>query len=62
MKIIQRLKNIWKLGENKHIPFANIDLLPTSELPKKPQAQIIKRKMSLEDEVNNILKDENSTI
>ena len=57
--LIQRLKNIWRLGEDKHIPFENIDLLPISELPKRPQAQIIKRKLSIDEEVNKILQDEN---
>ncbi len=67
--ITQRLKNIWKLGENKHIPFANIDLLPTDDITKnginmcykfegKPMAKIIKRKPKSDEEiVDDLLKE-----
>jgi hypothetical protein len=56
-KLIQRLKNIWRLGEEK-------ETLPEviSETPKsyrfegKPQAKIIKRQ-TLEQEVEDILKE-----
>jgi hypothetical protein len=60
--LIQRLRNIWKLGEEKEIsPDTDVRNYLAKELgfdygTTKPQAKIIKRQ-TLEEEVNKILEE-----
>ena len=59
--LIQRIKNLWQLSENKDT-FAMVQKYIELEKeiatkPKPQQAQIIKRKLkSIEEEVDDILK------
>jgi hypothetical protein len=61
--LIQRLRNIWKLGEEKEIPpDTDVRNYLAKELSfdygeKKPMATIIKRKMSDEEVVDELLKE-----
>jgi hypothetical protein len=62
MKILQRLKNIWKLGEYEESkPFLGFSPISKTESgqPIQKMAQIIKRKLSIDEEVNKILQDDN---
>ena len=59
--LLQRIKNLWKLSENKDT-FAMVQKYIELEKeiamkPRPPQAQIIKRKLSIDEEVDNILKE-----
>jgi len=62
--LIQRLRNIWRLGEVKQDTFTKDctveNLLSNEFKPRPPQAQIIKR--VIVDPLEEALKDENSTI
>ena len=66
MKILTRLKNIWRLGGQE---VTQIGITPegrpfhafgeaTIETPKPQMASIIKRQVSIDEEVNKILQDE----
>jgi len=58
-KLIQRLRNIWKLGEEKEEPFTVTPVNNSTSWDynaTKPHAQIIRRQ-TLEDEVNKILEE-----
>lgn len=67
MKLIQRLLNIWKLGETKPMEVGEkLGIGDTYIALKKdigykyegkPEAQIIKRKMSVEEEVAQLLEE-----
>jgi hypothetical protein len=63
MKLLTRLQNIWRLGGQEVTqigitpegrPFHAFGE-PTIEKPKPQMAKIIKRKMSIDEEVNEIL-------
>ncbi len=67
MKLLTRLQNIWRLGGQEVTqigitpegrPFHAFGE-PTIKKPKPKMASIIKRQVSIDEEVDNILKDEN---
>ena len=62
MTLIQRLRNLWKWSEKEPTKsFRDMDFTESliGETKPKPMATIIKRQVSIDEEVNNILKDEN---
>jgi hypothetical protein len=56
----QRIKNLWKLSsfDTSTISDSIIENIKKELEPKPKMAQIIKRKLSIDEEVNKILQDE----
>ena len=61
MTLIQRLRNLWKWSEKEPTKsFRDMDFTEslTVETKPKPMATIIKRQVSIDEEVKKILEDE----